>query len=829
MADAMPIRAKAFIAVTVASGAAVLGTTCLHWHSENLLKFGCYVLIAVLASTMKVQLPGMKSTISVNFLFVLLGVLELSLPEALVIGCAAALVQSLWKSKSRPDPVKILFNLLSLTANAIFLTYSVYHFLAVPFKNSAPLLLLAAALTYFLCNSVPLAIVISLVEGCPLRKLWMETYFWYLPYNLAGAALVGLIHVCNHYFGWQNALLILPIMYGIHRAFQLYLDRLDDQKKRVEIEARQVVAEKLHVEEVCSLHMRTIEGLALAIDAKDHTTHEHLHRVRLYASEIAKELGLNELEVDALNAAALLHDIGKLAVPDHIISKPGRLTPEEFEKMKIHPVVGADILERVAFPYPVAPIVRSHHEKWDGSGYPDGLKGEEIPIGARILAAVDCLDAVASDRQYRNALPLEKAMKLVVEESGRSYDPKVVEILARRYRELEASAVLSLEAAEKDKHSFSYKVERGEKPGAGFEINHQHHLYGQADFLSSIASARQEAHTLFELSQDLGNSLSLDETLSLVAMRLRKLVPYDSIVVFVKKGDVLEPEFVSGDNFRFLSSLVIPVGTGLCGWVAQNSKPIVNGNPEVDPGFVHERKMTTELRSALAVPLEGVTGLVGVLTLYQAEPDAFTNDHLRILQVITSKVAHFIENALKYRQAESSATNDYLTGMPNARALSIHLDQELARCKREHLSVAVMVCDLDGFKMINDRYGHVAGDKVLKLFSNLMQDVCREYDYTARMGGDEFVIIAPGMSPGSVSERSILLNALAQEAGREVCGKDILSLSLGAAFYPQDGLDAEQLLTEADRKMYMAKKLHYNRQEKLEPIIAQHSQLASVN
>jgi diguanylate cyclase (GGDEF)-like protein/putative nucleotidyltransferase with HDIG domain len=589
------------------------------------------------------------------------------------------------------------------------------------------------------------------------------------------------------------------------------------------------VAEKLHVEQVCALHLRTIEGLALAIDAKDHTTHEHLHRVRLYAAEIANELGLSELESDALNAAALLHDIGKLAVPDHIINKPGRLTPEEFEKMKIHPIVGADILERVAFPYPVAPIVRSHHEKWDGSGYPDGLKGEEIPIGARILAAVDCLDAVASDRQYRKALPLDEAMKLVVKESGRAYDPRVVEVLERRYIELEASAVLSLEAAGNDKHSFSYNVERGEKPGAGFEINHQNRIHGQADFLSSIASARQEAHTLFELSQDLGNSLSLDETLSLVAMRLRKLVPYDSIVVFVKRDNILEPEFVSGDNFRILSSLAIPVGTGLCGWVAQNSIPIVNGNPEVDPGFVHERKKTTELRSALAVPLEGVTGLVGVMTLYQDEPDAFTGDHLRVLQVITSKVAHFIENALKYRQAENSATNDYLTGMPNARALSIHLDQELARCKREHSSVAVMVCDLDGFKLINDRYGHVAGDKVLKLFSNLMQDVCREYDYAARMGGDEFVIIAPGMSPGAVREKAILLSTLAQEAGREVCNKDTLSLSLGAAFYPQDGMDAEQLLNEADRKMYTAKKLHYERHKKIAPIVEQCSHLVSVN
>jgi len=800
---------------------------CLHWHSNDLLKFGCYLLIAILASTMKVRLPGMESTMSVNFLFVLLGVVELSLAETLVIGCASALVQSLWKTSQRPEPAKVLFNVFSLTSNSIGLTYLACRLSAGILGSSLPLLLLVAALTYFLSNNWTLSTVIGLVEKRPLRGLWHETQFWTLPYNLAGAAVVGLINVCNHYVGWQSALLILPIMYGIHRSFQLYLGRLDDQKKRIEIEELQVAAEKRHVEEVCALHLRTIEGLALAIDAKDHTTHQHLHRVRIYAIEIGKELGLSEQDLDALRAAALLHDIGKLAVPDHIINKPGRLTPEEFEKMKIHPMVGADILERVAFPYPVAPIVRAHHEKWNGKGYPDGLKGEEIPIGARILAAVDCLDAVASDRQYRNALPMDQAMKLVAQESGLSYDPRIVEILQRRYIELESYAVSGLVEAQKDSLSFSYKVERGERPAAGFEVDLNHRKLSQTDFLSSIASARQEAHTLFELSQDLGSSLSLDETLSLVAMRLRKLVPYDSIVAFIQKDDLLVPEFVSGDNFRLLSSLKIPVGAGLCGWVAQNSIPIVNGNPEVDPGFVSDRKRATELRSALAVPLEGVNGLVGVLTLYRAEEDAFTSDHLRVLQVITSKVAHFIENALKYRQAEKSATNDFLTGLPNARALSIHLDQELARCKREDASVAVMVCDLDGFKKINDRYGHLAGDKVLKLFAKLMREVCREYDYAARMGGDEFVIVAPNMTPKSVVERTVLLSALAQEAGREVCGKDLLSLSLGAAFFPQDGSDSEQLLAEADRKMYAVKQNHYDHRDQKFVGIAQHPHLTS--
>jgi len=664
----MPMRVKAFVILTAAAGAAVLGTACLHWHSHDLLKFGCYLLIAILASTMKVRLPGMESTMSVHFLFVLLGILELSLSETLVIGCTAALVQSVWRTKQRPEPLKVVFNIFSNTSIAISLTYYAYHGAEHLLRNSTPLLLVVAACAYFFTNTVPVSIVIAMCERRSLRTLWAETYFWSLPYYLAGAAVAGFVSFANRYIGWQNALLIVPIMYGIYRSYHLYLGRLEDEKRRVEIEARQVEAEKRHVEQVCALHLRTIEGLALAIDAKDHTTHEHLHRVRTYALEIAKELGLGEQDLDALRAAALLHDIGKLAVPDHIINKPGRLTPQEFEKMKIHPIVGADILEKVAFPYPVAPIVRAHHERWDGKGYPDGLGGENIPIGARILAAVDCLDALASDRQYRKAVSLDEAMRQVAREAGKAFDPIVIAILQRRYLEFERYAIRGLDEARKDSHSFSYNVERGGGPGAGFQLDHQNRRGSQTDFLSSIASARQEAHTLFELSQDLGNSLSLDETLSLVAMRLRKLVPYDSLVAFVRKGDLLLPEFVTGDHFRLLSSLAIPVGTGLCGWVAQNATPIINGNPAVETGFAHDAKMTSEPRSALAVPLEGVTGLVGVLALYQAEPDAFTADHLRVLQVITSRVALFIENALKYREAESSATVDYLTGRPAAPA-----------------------------------------------------------------------------------------------------------------------------------------------------------------
>src|SRR5437868_15368525 len=315
---------------------------------------------------------------------------------------------------------------------------------------------------------------------------------------MVGAATAGLIHFLNAHIGWQSSLLVLPPIYLMYRSYRLYLGKLETEKQ--------------HAEQVSKLHLRTIEALALAIEAKDENTAEHLQRVRVYSMALAKELRLSEDETEALQAASVLHDIGKLAVPEHIISKPGRLTPEEFEKMKIHPIVGAEICERVNFPYPVAPIVRAHHEKWDGSGYPEGLSGEGIPLGARILSAVDCLDALASDRQYRRALPLDEAMAVVAGEVNRSFDPKVIEVLQRRYQELEKTAREQPSKAP-PKLSTDIKVERGLAPAAGFAQSEGSSDAGSKptqDFMLRIDTARQEAQVLIDLSHQLGGSLRLE-------------------------------------------------------------------------------------------------------------------------------------------------------------------------------------------------------------------------------------------------------------------------------------------------------------------------------
>jgi putative nucleotidyltransferase with HDIG domain len=633
MSWARHIGARAYIAGMAFTAFGCFVLSFFYWHSSDPVKFVCYLVAALLASSFKVSLPGIEGTLSMNFLFTLVGVLEMSLPETLLIGLVSTLAQFYWKPARRLKLVQLVFNLSHVTVCGAA-AYGAYKVVAIYVTHAAgPLALLAAAVTHFLCGTAAMAIIIGLTEDKTIEKVWKESYLWLFPYYLVGAAIAGLVSFLNRHIGWQASLLVLPPIYLLYRSYRLYLGKLE--------------AEKVHAEKVSGLHLRTIEALALAIEAKDQTTGEHLQRVRIYAMELARDLGLSEDETEALQAASVLHDIGKLAVPEHIISKPGKLTPAEFEKMKIHPIVGAEILEQVDFPYPVVPIVRAHHEKWDGSGYPNGLRGEEIPIGARILAAVDCLDALASDRQYRRALPLDDAMAKVASEAGISFDPRVVEILQRRYIELEKLAKEQpLQAP--PKLSTDIKVQRGLAPDAGFAESEKLAVNEQAkqDQINIMAAAAREAAAVCEFVQKVGDALSLEDMLSLHGVRVKHLVGYDSMAVYVLRNKVLVPEFVSGENFRLFSALRIPMGEGLSGWVAQNCKPILNGNPSVESGYLNDASRFSTLRSALAVPLQGSGSVVAVLALYRANADAFSRDELEVLQALVDKLGTLIEASL---------------------------------------------------------------------------------------------------------------------------------------------------------------------------------------
>ena len=789
----LPIRAKLYIAVTVLLGACLLAAAVPLWSSAQSLRFLLYLAAALVASNLKVALPGITGTMSVNFVFVLISIMDLNLPQVLSISYAGTAGQVLFRSKDR-QLLRLLFNLSSTTIST-FGCYCVYHSSWIRSVNgSIPMLLFFASVTLFLVNTVSIAGVIALAERKRLWPVWHEGFLWTAPHHLVGAGVAAVFHLENRYLGWEAAVLTIPVIYFVYRSYSLHLDRLEAARK--------------HAQQIGDLHWRTIEALALAIDAKDETTHSHLLRVKVYATEISKELNLAEAEMQAIQAAALLHDIGKLAVPEYIISKPGKLTPEEFEKMKVHPVVGAEILERVRFPYPVVPIVRSHHEKWNGKGYPDGLQGEEIPVGARILAAVDCLDALASDRQYRRALPLDQAMAVVAAESGISFDPKIVNILQRRYLELERMAT-SIPSSGEPKLSKHVVFAAGEGPGSGYaESRASPPSAKPIDFVVSIAAARREFQSLIKVIEELGSSLSVDETLSLLTVRLKRMVPHDMAAIFVRDGKRLFPTYVTGEDARWFNRHEILVGEGLTGWVVENRKPIINGNPAVEPGYA-EAKQGGSLRSAISIPLEADGDVIGALTLYSTGVNAFTNDHLRILLGISPKAGLTLSNALKHQQTAASAATDDLTGLANARSLFVHLEGEVKRAEENGSTLAVLLVDLDGFKNVNDQFGHFRGNHVLQRVSERLRESCRESDYVARIGGDEFVLVLPGMSEDEVDRKIEQLGAAIAETSVLECGYRILGLSAGQAIYPRDGTDAAGLLAHADQRMYRMKQAHH--------------------
>jgi putative nucleotidyltransferase with HDIG domain len=625
---------------------ALMGSTCVvysfaHWQSGDPVKFACYLIAGLLASSLKVGLPGIEATLSVNFLFTLIGILELSLPETLAIGIASTLAQLFWKPARRLKLVQVVFNLSQVMVSST-VAYAAYQLVVMHvLHTTGPLALLAAAITHFGCNALAMSTIIGLTEEKAIAKVFGESYLWVFPYYMVGAAVAGLVHFLNGHIGWQSSLLILPPIYLMYRSYRLYLGKLETEKK--------------HAEQVSSLHLRTIEALALAIEAKDETTGEHLQRVRVYSMALAKDLRLSEDETEALRAASVLHDIGKLAVPEHIISKPGRLTPDEFEKMKIHPIVGAEILERVHFPYPVVPIVRAHHEKWDGSGYPFGLAGEAIPIGARILSAVDCFDALASDRQYRKALPLNEAMAKVVADAGTSFDPRVVEILERRYIALEKQATAQpVEALAK--LSTDIKVQRGSAPDAGYARAAEAPAKARAGDENSkelVSAARRAGAEISDISRAV--RLRREDIFSLLAVRLRRLVAHDAMAVYCPIDGGLIAEFASGENVGLFSTLRIPLGEGLSGWVAQNHKSILNGNPSVEPGYLNDPTRYSMLRSALAVPIEGASRLAAVLTVYRAEQDAFSAEDLGTVEAISVEIGRAIENAVPPKASRAQA------------------------------------------------------------------------------------------------------------------------------------------------------------------------------
>lgn len=626
-------KARTFIVCVTLLGWGAFAFGVSGWTSKDVFFFCSYLYLGLLATGLHVRRSFRAEAMPVQFLFVVVALKELSFSEVVLLAAAVSMLECFSKPKTRFLSLDALFQsaVMTLAAGSAWLVYSVLP--AMQSALAAPLVLMLAASVYFAVSTLLVAQAIALRDKVPVRSLWQDLYLRSYPYYVVGAAMASIFRISERGFDWMAYLFALPVLYLLKRSYRLYVDRIESEKARAE--------------QTANLHLQTVEALASAVEAKDQLTHGHLLRVQIYAMELGKELKLNQAEMESLRAASILHDIGKIGVPERILCKPAKLTPEEFEQVKLHTMVGAEIINRVDFPYPVAPIVRAHHERWDGAGYPDGLAGEQIPLPARVLTVADFLDAVSTDRQYRPALSMDVALALVVADSGAAFDPRVVEALTRRLPDMLRIARERTAGAAVRKGSQTAATHGA--PARGFQLAEVPRSRGPSRTL-----LEQEIHATIATSEGLGEALSFKESLSMLAACLRDAVPFDAMALYLKDGEKLVPRYIAGDNSRLLSHLEITRGEGPSGWVADHTTPILNGDPSLDPGYPRDAQGCSPLRSMMAVPLESLSGMVGVLSLYREEADAFTVEQLGMLGDIGPSVALAVENALKLHGGEAA-------------------------------------------------------------------------------------------------------------------------------------------------------------------------------
>jgi len=665
------------------------------------------------------------------------------------------------------------------------------------------LLLIPLCLLAFLQNllrAVVLAVFVGERGGMSLTPLRGRNLMWSAATQVAGASAAALFHAAYRNGGLTHMFsgaLILFLVYAVSLLNEEHVE-----------EVRRAEAEKLrHAEEVAGLHMSTIESLAIAIDAKDQTTHGHVRRTQVYAVELGKMLGVTPHEIEALRAGALLHDIGKLAVPEYILNKPGKLTAAEFEKMKTHTVVGGDIIGRVRFPYPVEEIVRYHHEKWDGTGYPKGLKGQEIPLVARVISVVDFYDATRCDRPYRVGMERQESLSLLKGMAGSSFDPRVVEKFVSNIDYFDG---LIAEQDKREQVSPEPEVAiTGARPDAGLAPDSVG-VPDPASGFRSIAAAQREVAALHEIARTIGASLNLSDVLALVASKLGGIVPFDTCVVFVvdERSGRAVAAHAAGVDAEAFAGRAVNVGEGITGWVIANARTMCNTSPELDMAGVPE-EVSGQVRGVLVSPLVREEGAFGALTLYSRSLDSYTAEHVRLLESVCLHASSAINNALMFERTKESALTDPLTQLPNGRAMRLMLEQRMAECQRHNREpISVLTMNIDDFREFNGSLGHGVGDRILASVASVIKRQMRQMDVLARHGGDEFVAImptAPAEVAALVAERiraAVESHQFPVRTGRSAR----LGISIGVSCFPADGETADDLLAASAENMRQDKR-----------------------
>lgn len=753
--DSLSTAMRAYVGVIVVVGFATIVQSIVDIVNDP--KGWSWILLAILtlvSGSATVRLPSLPATISVSETFVFTSVLLFGPAAGTLTVALDAFIISFWAHKKGDPLYKIVFNVCALpltiwlAAHLFFIAAGIKPLVdsegSVAIRNLLlPLLLFTIA--YFSLNSWIITFAIALEKRLSPFKIWRENFVWLSLNYFGGASVAALLVSYTKDLDFTYLAVIVPLLVVLYFTFSMSMGRVEDANR--------------HLTQLNSLYISTIETLAMAIDAKDQITHGHIRRVQTYAVALAKAMGVSDEKlIRAIEAAALLHDMGKLAVPEYILNKPGPLTPAEFEKMKLHASVGADILSAIDFPYPVVPIVRHHHENWNGTGYPDGLSGSGIPIGARILSVVDCFDALTSDRPYRPRLPDREAIRILLERRGTMYDPLVVDTFIQLHPTL-----IAPEASDPE-HPLLAITGASMPPAAD----------GPSLRLEDINASSGEVVALFGLAQALSGQDKLADISQITFGHLRRVVPhaFGALFVYLEVSDELSAAYASGPSASLLQGMKVAVGQRLTGWVAASRQTIRNSDPVLDLGEA-AKTMSPRPRSCLSTPLTLQGNLVGVLTIYSADVNFFSEEHERLFEAVARQVAPAVGRAIA--SDVKSPGDKRLSGLPEA-------ESEMFDGLPDRTSVALVETDEHGI-----------APEQFEAIASALNTGTNPHDLVFRRGPRQIAFVSVGIDEGSVPR--IIARVLGPSA--HFC----------VATAPKHGRSLEQLVTKAEELLRKQKRL----------------------
>ncbi len=794
----LPLQAKLYILLIITCGILFTLLNYSMFPPSFYPELFFFLLIAAIAGIFKISLPYF-GTISIAYIFVFTTLLIYGVFESILASIVSALTASLLNAKKKNPPHKIFFN-ISVTAltsagaaNIFILMNGIPGNLTIP-ECLIPIILYT--FSFYAINTFLVSAAISLSKSKNIVTIWKENYLWTaINYFAAGSSIALLLAYLLQSFNFFIFLLSLPLLYVSYDAFKIYLARIEEDKK--------------HNKELADLYFSIIEALARAIDAKDHTTEKHLKRVQEIALGIGKEIGMDRNELEALKAASFLHDIGKIAVPEFILSKPGKLTPEEFKKMSIHSSVGADILETVPFPYPIGPIVRYHHERFDGRGYPEGLKGDEIPLGARILTVVDCYEALTTDRPYRKALSKDEAKKYMLQESGKHFDPEVIKIMVDNIDKFDVEPEESTTSAI---NKAMGEVFPRSQPISTEKVSKEIHEREQRPGLSSHQSVRErEIFEIYESIQTLGKFLNFEEMFLILTTRLKKIIHFQCCILYLldENETMLLPKFVSGDTSGRLKEMKIEIGEKLSGWALLHNasyigkshvNPLMRDGTRSDLEDFSDIEEIAALKSSLVTPLLLADEKFGVLTFHDIAQNEYSTEDLNIMKSLSPYLSVAIKESMLKKRSTEESYHDDLSGFPSTSYFFMTFENERKKCWKDFKKLLLLRIEIANLEKIRKHCGHYIANRTIITVSHFLKKQIRSMDSCSRFGLNEFLLMMPYIEVKDISNIMSRFKMMWKDIGIDFLTTEFegIKIRMGYSIFPGDGEQLELLIKAAE-------------------------------